>query len=79
MELMDENIIECLEKIEGRHLKNKYIQDCSIQMVDCLEQIHSMNTLHRDIKPANFMLKDGKVHLIDFGLRIEYLNNEEPR
>jgi serine/threonine protein kinase len=35
---------------------------------DILYNIHHQLVIHRDIKPHNFMLKDGDIFLIDFGL-----------
>lgn len=39
-------------------------------MIDAIEELHSIDYIHQDIKPENFMIskKDGRVHLIDFGL-----------
>lgn len=33
-----------------------------------LKSIHEQFVIHRDIKPDNFMVKDGELYLIDFGL-----------
>jgi eukaryotic-like serine/threonine-protein kinase len=38
-------------------------------IVETLEKAHDVGILHRDLKPANiFVLKDGSVRLLDFGL-----------
>lgn len=39
-----------------------------IEVITILEAIHSVNIIHCDIKPDNFMMKAGKLVLIDFGL-----------
>ena len=47
-------------------------------MVKCiyiLEQLSNNSVLHRDIKPHNFMILDGDIHLIDFGLATIYSCN----
>jgi serine/threonine protein kinase len=36
--------------------------------LDILLSIHREFVIHRDVKPQNFMLKDGELFLIDFGL-----------
>lgn len=38
------------------------------QCICILENIHKLYVLHRDIKPDNFMIKDGEIYLIDYGL-----------
>lgn len=37
-------------------------------LLDILEDIHSKWVIHRDIKPENFMIKNGEIVMIDFGL-----------
>ena len=37
-------------------------------MLDIMEDIHSKWVIHRDIKPENFMIKNGEIIMIDFGL-----------
>lgn len=37
-------------------------------MLESIAEIHSFNLIHRDIKPANFIIKDGTLKLIDFGI-----------
>lgn len=39
-----------------------------------LESIHDQYVVHRDIKPQNFMIKDGNIILIDFGMATYYVD-----
>jgi serine/threonine protein kinase len=45
-----------------------------IKAIDIIEYIHRFFVLHRDIKPQNFMVKNGDIFLIDFGLATFYID-----
>jgi len=47
-----------------------------IKCLDILRHISSLQVIHRDIKPQNFMMNDGDINLIDFGLSTIYSNKE---
>jgi serine/threonine-protein kinase TTK/MPS1 len=38
------------------------------QMLEAVHQIHEANVIHTDLKPANFLMVQGKLKLIDFGI-----------
>jgi eukaryotic-like serine/threonine-protein kinase len=42
-----------------------------LQMIDCLQELHSRNEFHRDIKPENFLVDGGQIVVSDFGLSTE--------
>lgn len=46
----------------------------AISCIKIIRDIHGLFVLHRDIKPANFMMKNGEIFLIDFGLSTFYTN-----
>uniref|UniRef100_A0A6C0JZ31 non-specific serine/threonine protein kinase n=1 Tax=viral metagenome TaxID=1070528 RepID=A0A6C0JZ31_9ZZZZ len=48
-----------------------------VNMVAILGQIHNHQIIHRDIKPENFMIANGELHLIDFGIASSVSNLEE--
>ena len=51
-----------------------------IKCLDILRQLACSHVIHRDIKPQNFMLQDGELNIIDFGLSTiynSYSNDEE--
>jgi serine/threonine-protein kinase TTK/MPS1 len=38
------------------------------QMLQAVHTIHEENIIHTDLKPANFLLVEGALKLIDFGI-----------
>lgn len=40
----------------------------ALSMALCIQKLHSINICHLDVSLENFMIKDGQVKLIDFGL-----------
>ncbi|KXJ92008.1 putative Serine/threonine-protein kinase mph1 [Microdochium bolleyi] len=38
------------------------------EMLECLSAVHAHNIVHSDLKPANFVLVQGRLKLIDFGI-----------
>lgn len=38
------------------------------EMLECVRAVHEYNVVHSDLKPANFLLVQGRLKLIDFGI-----------
>lgn len=38
------------------------------EMLECVQAVHEHNIVHSDLKPANFLLVQGRLKLIDFGI-----------
>ncbi|KAI9927791.1 hypothetical protein ASPWEDRAFT_41904 [Aspergillus wentii DTO 134E9] len=38
------------------------------EMLECVQAVHKCNIVHSDLKPANFLLVQGRLKLIDFGI-----------
>lgn len=38
------------------------------QMLEAVHLVHQQGIIHRDLKPANFLMVDGRLKLIDFGI-----------
>ncbi|KAF5864744.1 Dual-specificity kinase, spindle pole body (SPB)duplication and spindle checkpoint function [Aspergillus alliaceus] len=38
------------------------------EMLECVQAVHNYNIVHSDLKPANFLLVQGRLKLIDFGI-----------
>lgn len=46
------------------------------KILEIIENIHQKFVVHRDIKPHNFMIKEGEIYLIDFGLATFYMGED---
>lgn len=38
------------------------------EMLECVQSVHAYDIVHSDLKPANFLLLQGRLKLIDFGI-----------
>ena len=46
------------------------------KLLEIFESIHKKFVVHRDIKPQNFMVQNGEIILIDFGLATFFVNED---
>ncbi|KAJ0114317.1 hypothetical protein J7T55_010706 [Diaporthe amygdali] len=53
---------------EGAKLDPVFIRYYWKEMLECLAAVHAHDIVHSDLKPANFVLVQGRLKLIDFGI-----------
>lgn len=63
----DKNRTLTMTYVGERINKNNKPVDWESQLEDILNCLERMNIKHNDIKPDEILVKDGQVHLIDFG------------
>jgi len=82
MDLLGRSLGSLLETCGGRFSLGTALT-VTIQVLNCLEYIHSRDLIHRDIKPQNFAVGRGAeanlVRAIDFGLARRYRSGERHR
>ncbi|KAJ4396792.1 hypothetical protein N0V93_001014 [Gnomoniopsis smithogilvyi] len=53
---------------EGAKLDPVFIRFYWKEMLECLAAVHTHDIVHSDLKPANFVIVQGRLKLIDFGI-----------
>ncbi|KAK0671423.1 hypothetical protein QBC41DRAFT_363265 [Cercophora samala] len=53
---------------EGTRLDPVFIRYYWKEMLECVQAVHLKDVVHSDLKPANFVLVQGRLKLIDFGI-----------
>ena len=81
MRLLGKNLAT-VKKQQGSMLTLDLTVALLVQMLDCIDNVHSQGFIHRDIKPANFVIGKNencsKIYIIDFGLAKKHLQNNVP-
>jgi serine/threonine protein kinase len=82
MDYYDQTIDKYLHVAKSKYIGSpidylKQVIKLIVNMVGILGQIHKHQIIHRDIKPENFMIKNGELHMIDFGIASAVDNAEE--
>jgi casein kinase 1 len=58
------------------HMDKAKLGSIMIKCIHILESIHKYYVLHRDVKPQNFMVRDGDLYIIDFGLSTVFIDED---
>ncbi|KAK3362994.1 kinase-like domain-containing protein [Lasiosphaeria hispida] len=53
---------------DGARLDPVFIRYYWKEMLECVQSVHARDVVHSDLKPANFVLVQGRLKLIDFGI-----------
>lgn len=53
---------------EDAHLDLSFVRHYWREMLECVAAVHAYDIVHSDLKPANFLLVQGRLKLIDFGI-----------
>ena len=61
-------ILEVRSKSEQAKFDASFVRHYWKEMLECLQAIHAYDVVHSDLKPHNFVLVQGRLKLIDFGI-----------
>lgn len=68
MECGEIDLAHLLQRHQTQRLSMNFIRLYWEQMLQAVQAIHDAKIVHTDLKPANFLLVEGSVKLIDFGI-----------
>jgi serine/threonine-protein kinase TTK/MPS1 len=71
MELGEQDFNKMLNeqiKSEGARLDISFTRFYWKEMLECVQAVHDHGIVHSDLKPANFLVVNGQLKLIDFGI-----------
>ncbi len=61
----------------GKFIDSYQLHNYSLQIIECLSNLHSKNIIHKDIKPSNIIIDNDKLYLIDFDISRIYEQSKE--
>lgn len=61
-------ILEIRIKSEDAKFDPSFVRHYWKEMLECLQAVHEHDVVHSDLKPHNFVLVQGRLKLIDFGI-----------
>lgn len=68
MELGETDLNQLLNRQAGKAISFRFIKHIWEQMLEAVHAVHEAGIIHTDLKPANFVLVQGAVKIIDFGI-----------
>ncbi|CAB72266.2 dual specificity protein kinase Mph1 [Schizosaccharomyces pombe] len=68
MECGETDLANLLMKNMKKPINLNFIRMYWEQMLEAVQVVHDQNIVHSDLKPANFLLVEGNLKLIDFGI-----------
>ncbi|KAF9978853.1 Dual-specificity kinase, spindle pole body (SPB) duplication and spindle checkpoint function [Actinomortierella ambigua] len=68
LECGDVDLALMMLRQKKKPLDLNFVRHTWLQMLEAVKVIHDMNIVHTDLKPANFVLVEGVLKLIDFGI-----------
>ncbi|KAA1118842.1 Dual-specificity kinase, spindle pole body (SPB) duplication and spindle checkpoint function [Puccinia graminis f. sp. tritici] len=68
MELGETDLNQLLNRQMGKPISFRFIKHIWEQMLEAVQAVHNQDIIHTDLKPANFVLVQGSVKIIDFGI-----------
>ncbi|CAG8522148.1 14064_t:CDS:2, partial [Cetraspora pellucida] len=68
MECGQIDLANLLNSKNGKPIKIDFIRTCWQQMLEAVYTTHLEKIVHSDLKPANFIITEGSLKLIDFGI-----------
>tara|TARA_B100001093_G_scaffold195423_2_gene187899 strand:+ start:27401 stop:28264 length:864 start_codon:yes stop_codon:yes gene_type:complete len=64
------------EFIKNNNISLETANKIMFKIICLFQDIHDLFVLHRDIKPHHFMIRNGDLYLIDFGISTFYVNEK---
>ncbi|KAI9761948.1 MAG: hypothetical protein M4579_000731 [Chaenotheca gracillima] len=61
-------IINMRFNIDNAKFDSSFVRHYWKEMLECVQSVHQYDIVHSDLKPANFVLVQGHLKLIDFGI-----------
>ncbi|KAA8495991.1 Serine/threonine-protein kinase mph1 [Porphyridium purpureum] len=76
MECGDIDLARLLARGRGKAVSSNFLRLYWQQMLEAVHTIHEERIIHGDLKPANFLLIEGSLKLIDFGIAKAFASDD---